>query len=69
MGTSISGKLCTINRSGDLYMDADTRPFIGELCVILKRTKAGLIQVALEQDRKQVYSFPRKNVDILPREV
>ena len=56
-------KKCTINADGDLWMDADARPFIHRSCVVVKVTKSGLIQVALESDHTQKYSFPKRNVE------
>jgi hypothetical protein len=60
----VAGAECTINGSGDLYMTYEARPFIGAACIIIKRTKAGLIQVQLKADPKMRYSFPERNVDI-----
>ena len=55
-------KKCTINTDGDLWMDADAREFIGQVCVVVKTTKSGLIQVALDSNHKKTYSFPKRNV-------
>ena len=57
---------CTINNDQDLWVESDARPFIGERCKVIKRTRAGLIQVALVSNPKEVYSFPQRNVDIEP---
>lgn len=59
-----SGTPCTVNKSGDNWMDSDARLFIEKPCIFLKITKAGLYQVALAEDTRKVYSFPKKNVDI-----
>ena len=59
------GTPCTVNTSGDMAMMADARGFFGVSCVILKRTKAGLIMVARNSDLKHTYSFPQRNVDVL----
>ncbi len=59
------GAACTINTVGDIAVYAEKRPFIGKRCVILKRTKAGLILVALESDMKKTETFPQRNVDVI----
>jgi hypothetical protein len=59
------GTPCTVNTSGDMFMMTDAREFFGAPCVVIKRTKAGLILVALHGDLKRVYSFPQRNVDVL----
>ena len=58
------GRDCTLDRTGDLYCEYESREFIGEPCTIVKRTKAGLIQVALKKDPKKTYSAPQKNIVI-----
>ncbi len=60
----VAGMPCTVNTSGDIAMMADARPFLGVECVIVKRTKAGLIMVARKSHPKQTYSFPQRNVDV-----
>ena len=60
-----SGMPCTVNTSGDIFMMADARGFFGVPCVVVKRTKAGLILVARHGDLKNTYSFPQRNVDVL----
>lgn len=60
------GQTCTVNGVGDLFMEYDARPFLGSACVVVKITKSGLIQVALKTDPKMVYSFPKRNIDLLP---
>jgi len=60
------GKTCVINGLNDLYMDYDARPFIGQECFVIKRTKSGLIQVALRSNIRKMYSFAQKNIDFLP---
>lgn len=59
-----TGDKCTINGYGDLYMEVEARPFIGQPCEIVKITKAGLIMVRLIVNPKMVYSFARRNVDL-----
>jgi hypothetical protein len=59
-----SGTLCTLNELGDLYFNVESRDFIGAPCVIVKRTKAGLIQVALVENPNKTYSAPQRNVEI-----
>lgn len=60
------GQKCTLNRCGDLFMDYEARTFIGAECVVLKVTKAGLVQVALQDDPKRTYSAPLRNVVVTP---
>ena len=60
----VPGKSCTINTSGDIYMDYDARPFIGSDCHIVKRTKGGRILVALAERPSMQYSFAQKNVNL-----
>lgn len=59
-----AGTPCTVNTSGDIYMTADARGFFGVPCVVVKRTKSGLILVARSGDLKHTYSFPQRNVDV-----
>jgi len=58
------GDQCFVNGIGDLFMDSDARPFINQRCVFLKKTKAGLMQVALAIDPKQQRSFSLKNISM-----
>lgn len=58
------GLKCKINSAGDLFFIDDAKKFIGQTCIIIKRTRAGLIQVCLESDHRQKISLPQKNVDI-----
>lgn len=37
------GTPCTVNASGDMFMMADARLFFGVPCVVVKRTKAGVV--------------------------
>lgn len=60
------GQQCTLNRRGDLFMEHEARPFIDAPCVVVKRTKAGLVQVALKSDPRQTYSAPLRNVTLRP---
>jgi hypothetical protein len=60
----VAGTPCTVNRDGDLFMEYEAREFIGAKCVIVKRTKSGLIQVALAENKKRVYSVPARNIDL-----
>ena len=60
-----TGVRCRVNGSGDLYCLAESRPFIDQPCIIVKRCKSGLIQVSLESDPKQQYSAPQRNIDII----
>jgi hypothetical protein len=41
------GDSVIINSCSDLTMIADAKPFIGKECIVIKYTKAGLVQVYL----------------------
>ena len=56
------GQSCTLNGDGDLYMDKELREFIAAPCKVVKRTKSGLIQIALTSDTTKMVSVPQKNV-------
>lgn len=58
------GTSCTVNTSGDVFMDLQARGFFGVACVIVKRTKAGNILVARHGDVKHTYAFPARNIDV-----
>ncbi len=59
----VAGTPCTVNMDGDLWFEMESREFIGAECIIVKRTKAGLIQVALKNNEKKVYSVSQGNID------
>lgn len=56
------GTKCTVNCSRDLLIDRTYGKWVGEDCVIVKRTKGGLIQVALESKPKSVCAVPQGNI-------
>lgn len=60
----VTGSPCTVNRNGDLYMEYESREFIDAECEIVKKTKAGLIQVALKNNPKRFYSVPQRNITL-----
>lgn len=59
------GDKCTINNHGGIDLNVPCRDFIGAPCEIVKRTKAGLIEVRLIQDRRRCMSFAPRNVDLI----
>lgn len=59
------GTLCTINNKGDLAQNAPCSDFIGQPCEVVKRTKAGLIEVRLIRNPKRVMSFAPRNVEVM----
>jgi hypothetical protein len=61
----IPGTKCTVNKNGDLFLDSAIRPFFNKDCVIVKRTKSGLIQVALSSNKKCMCSVPARNIDLI----
>jgi len=60
----IAGNECTVNKEGDLFVYYEAREFIGAECVIVKKTRAGLIQVALKDNLKRTYSVPQRNITL-----
>ena len=65
MSMDVTNKACRIRSTGDLYMDAEARPFLGENCRAIRQTKAGLVQVSLEREPARVYSFALKAIEWL----
>lgn len=57
------GKTCNYSPRGDTITDVQKK-FKGQQCVILKRTKSGLIHVALLADRRVTASFPQRDLVI-----
>jgi hypothetical protein len=57
------GVKCTVSGRGDLMMVRADGHLIGKDCVIVKRCKSGLIQVALEDNPKYMRSIPQSNVE------
>lgn len=62
--TYAPGMPCTVNLNGDIAILAEAREFFGVPCVVIKRTKAGLILVARQGDLTHAYPFPQRNVDV-----
>lgn len=61
----LPGVKVVINGRRNSMFDGDARPFIYQRCTIVKRTKAGLVQVSLDADPKRTYSFAQDNIDVL----
>jgi hypothetical protein len=59
----LPGTICTVNTRGDIYMSAEARPFIGARCIVIKITKSGLVQIALESNVNLKYSVPLSNIE------
>lgn len=59
------GRPVIINRFRDLYCDAESHDFLGQLCVVEKICKSGLIQVRLFDNPKKTRSFAQYNVDLM----
>jgi hypothetical protein len=57
------GVKCAVNGGGDLGFCRDDGVLIGKNCVIVKRCKSGLIQVALESDPKYIRSIRQSNLE------
>ena len=57
------GTPCTVNGFGDLMMVRADGHLIGKDCVIVKKCKSGLYQVALMNDPKYVRSIPKSNIE------
>lgn len=56
------GQECVVVGDGDLYMDAAARPFINNVCVVIKITNSGLVRVALKTSPRQIYNVPKRNL-------
>lgn len=56
------GSTCTVNGNCDWSQDEDRRAFMYRECVIVKRCKSGLLQVALAADPKRTNSFAEYNL-------
>ena len=59
-----SGDKCTVNGIGDLFMECEAREFINAKCVVVKITRAGLVQVALRSNQKHTYSVAKRNINL-----
>jgi len=57
------GMACTVTGAGDLGLHAEARPYLNALCVVVKVTKAGMVQVAKVYDRKHTISVPPRNIE------
>lgn len=59
-----------VNSSGDLYMMADTRHFIGKTVTVTGQSKSGLYRVWYEEG-SMIYAgnFAKKNLDFIDEEV
>lgn len=60
----VAGTPCTVNYTGDVYFDADCHDFLGKPCLIIKKTKAGLVMVRLRDNPHRTYTFKPKNITI-----
>lgn len=58
----VPGLRCTVTRDHDLWFEYEARAFIDQRCVIKKITKAGLVQIMLEDNPKRTYSAPKSNI-------
>lgn len=56
------GSTCTVNGNCDWLQDEHRRTFMYRKCVIVKRCKSGLLQVALVADPKRASSFAEYNL-------
>lgn len=57
--------LVTVNRHGDIYCNADIRPFIDSRCRFDKVAKSGLVCIYLDGDIRKRASVPKSNIDLL----
>ncbi len=63
------GDHCTVNGVSDLACDGEARGFIGEHCVYIKTTKAGLIQIHKINEPLSVITIPKRNYVSMPKDV
>ena len=61
--TELIGEHAIVNRSGDLYMDSETRPVIHKVVFVNKQCKSGLYEVIYESKK---YYVAKRNLDIIP---
>jgi hypothetical protein len=59
------GEYVTVNSSGDLYMDSDTRPVIHKVVFVNKQCKSGLYEVIYESKK---YYVAKRNLTELKNE-
>lgn len=60
----MTGTACIVRNVTDLFMEEEARPFIDKPCHIVKVLKSGMIQVSLDRDPTQVYSVPRRCLEL-----
>jgi hypothetical protein len=58
--------LCTV--IGTMGVDPEVRKYVGALCVFVKVTKSGLVQVARVIDRSHTVSVPPSNIKFHKKE-
>ena len=59
------GTKCTVNKGRDNFMCGNIRPFIGNKCTIIRKTKHGLYIISLDSDPKQTESVSKRDLDLL----
>lgn len=60
-GQIIEQQKVVVNGQCDLYMDSDSRKFIGQVCVVQKQCKNG--KYLVKHPDGTVYAFAKKNLD------
>lgn len=55
----IPGRLCVVSNWGHMRINKE---FLDKVCVIVKKTKSGLIQVCLRDDDRKTISVPPNNI-------
>lgn len=53
-------RICVVSGRGDLAMSH--KEFVNKVCVIIKKTKSGLIQVRLRDNDRKIASVPQSNI-------
>lgn len=56
MNKFFDGQYVTVSSGGDLRFNPNSHEFIDELCVVVKYTKSGLVQVRLAMEPNKTFS-------------
>jgi hypothetical protein len=57
------GQVVRVNSSGDLYMEYEARPYIGQEVTVVGRCRSGLYMVQLGDNQKSRRTFAKRNLD------
>ncbi len=68
MNKFVEGQYVSVSGHGDLKFDVASRDFIDALCVVVKYTRAGLVQVRLYSELAKTFSVRQSNIVTLSTE-